>query len=139
MGFVENELSRMVPELLTEEQLELVSKDKLVAFFASPVALRMAEADKRGDLFREKPFVMDYEGALLQGIIDVFWIEGDKLVLLDYKTDRVKTPEELVNRYKTQLDLYAQALCRIFSTKERTIDKTEELIYSFCFNQVIEL
>lgn len=139
MGFVENELSRMVPELLTEEQLELVSKDKLAAFFASPVALRMAEADKRGELFKEKPFVMDYEGALLQGIIDVFWIEGDKLILLDYKTDRVKTPEELVKRYKIQLDLYAQALCRIFSTKERTIDKTENLIYSFCFNQVISI
>lgn len=137
--FVEGELSCMVPELLTEEQLGLINKDKLVAFFASPVALRMAEADKRGELFKEKPFVMDYKGALLQGIIDVFWIEDDRIVLLDYKTDRVKTPEELVKRYEVQLDLYAQALCRIFSTKEHTIDKAEKLIYSFCFNEVIEL
>ena len=138
-GFISRELDRMVPELLTEEQRELINPEKLVAFFHSPVARRMAEADKRGDLFREKPFVMDYEGALLQGIIDVFWLEEDRIVLLDYKTDRVKTEEELVNRYKTQLDLYAEALCRIFSTEERKIEHTENLIYSFCFSKEIEL
>ena len=99
----------------------------------------MAEADKRGDLFREKPFVMDYEGVLLQGIIDVFWLEGDRIVLLDYKTDRVQTPQELIQRYKKQLDLYADALSRVFSTSERMIKHTENLIYSFCFNQEIEL
>ena len=137
--FISQELERMVPNLLTEEQRELVSTEKLFAFFTSPVAMRMAEADKRGDLFREKPFVMDYEGVLLQGIIDVFWLEGDKIVLLDYKTDRVQEVEELLTRYQRQLDLYAQALCRIFSTKERKIEHTENLIYSFCFNQVISL
>ena len=103
------------------------------------MARRMAEADKRGDLFREKPFVMDYEGALLQGIIDVFWIEEDKIILLDYKTDRVSTEKELVDRYNKQLELYADALCRIFSTKEKKIEHTEKLIYSFCFNKTIEL
>jgi ATP-dependent helicase/nuclease subunit A len=82
---------------------------------------------------------MDYEGALLQGIIDVFWLEKDKIVLLDYKTDRVKEAGELVKRYKMQLDLYADALCRVFSTKECPIKGTETLIYSFCFNDVIAL
>lgn len=139
MGFVESELSRMVPELLTEEQLELLNREKLTAFFSSPIATRMAEADQRGDLFREKPFVMDYEGVLLQGIIDVFWFEGEKIVLLDYKTDRVQTREELVHRYKKQLDLYGQALCRVFSTNERKIERVEYLIYSFYFNEVIEM
>ena len=89
----------------------------------------MAEADKRGDLFREKPFVMDYEGALLQGIIDVFWLEGDKIILLDYKTDSVSTEKELVDRYSRQLELYADALCRIFSTEANKIEHTENLIY----------
>ena len=138
MDFITKELDRMVPELLTKEQYVLVDMKKLLAFFQSPVALRMAAADKRGDLFREKPFVMDYEGVLLQGIIDVFWLEEDRIVLLDYKTDRVQTEEELVQRYQKQLELYAQALCRIFSTKEHTIDSTENLIYSFCFNKEIE-
>lgn len=139
MDFVMQELDRMVPALLTEEQRELINPHKLVAFFQSEVARRMAEADARGDLFREKPFVMDYEGVLLQGIIDVFWLEGDSIVLLDYKTDRVQTKEELVQRYQTQLDLYAKALCRVFSTKDRVIERTENLIYSFAFNDVLIL
>ncbi|MBQ8518967.1 MAG: helicase-exonuclease AddAB subunit AddA [Agathobacter sp.] len=139
MDYLTKELDRMVPELLTEEQYVLVDMKKLLAFFQSPVAIRMAKAAQRGDLFREKPFVMDYEGVLLQGIIDVFWLEENRIVLLDYKTDRVKAEDELIQRYKKQLELYAQALCRIFSTKEHTIDSTENLIYSFCFNKEIEL
>ena len=138
-AFISKELERMVPELLTEEQRELINPEKLLRFLESPVAHRMAEADKRGDLFREKPFVMDYQGALLQGIIDVFWLEENKIILLDYKTDRVKTEEELIKRYERQLELYADALCRIFSTEERKINDTENLIYSFCFNKEIEL
>ena len=138
-GFISKELERMVPDLLTEEQRALVNPVKLIKFFESPIAKRMADADKRGDLFREKPFVMDYEGALLQGIIDVFWLEGNKIVLLDYKTDRVQSEEELVKRYKTQLDLYGDALCRIFSTEEHPIEETENMIYSFCFNKEIKL
>ena len=139
MSFVTNELDRMVPELLTQEQHELVDKNKICAFFQSEVASRMAEADKRGDLFREKPFVMEHEGVLVQGIIDVFWLEDDKIVLLDYKTDRVETADELVQRYQTQLDLYAKALSNIFSVGKTTKMQTENLIYSFCFGQVIPL
>ena len=139
MEYINAQLKDMVPDRLPEEQRELINPYKLLAFFQSPIARRMAEADKRGDLFREKPFVMDYEGVLLQGIIDVFWLEEDRIVLLDYKTDRVETADELVKRYQTQLDLYAQALCRIFSTKEHTLTNTENFIYSFRLNQVIKL
>lgn len=136
MGYLTKELDRMVPELLSVEQRELVDSNKLLHFFHSPVALRMAEADKRGDLFREKPFVMDYEGVLLQGIIDVFWIEEDRIVLLDYKTDRVQTQDELKYRYEKQLNLYADALCRIFSKNKKQL-VAEKIIYSFCLNEVI--
>ena len=130
---------KKILDLITEEMRELVRENALLAFIESPVALRMAQADEKANLFREKPFVMDYEGVLLQGIIDVFWIEEDQIVLLDYKTDRVQMPEELVERYKKQLDLYAQALCRIFSTREHKIDGTENFIYSFRFDEAIKL
>lgn len=97
----------------------------------------MAQADKRGDLYKEKPFVMDYEGVLVQGIIDVFWLENDKIVLLDYKTDRVNAAKELIDRYSTQLKLYADALGRIFSTDGKSIQADERLIYSFHLQQTI--
>ncbi|MBO5656990.1 MAG: PD-(D/E)XK nuclease family protein, partial [Agathobacter sp.] len=117
----------------------LLRVPSLMTFLRSPLAGRMAAAEDRGDLFREKPFVMDYEGSLMQGIIDVFWMEGDKIVLLDYKTDKVDSGEELILRYKTQLDLYADALRRIFSTPQQPITASEKLIYSFRLKEVIVL
>ena len=100
----------------------------------SPIAKRMAVADAKGDLFTEKPFVMDYEGVLLQGIIDVFWLEEDGIVLMDYKTDRVKKTEELVERYRIQLNLYANALSKIFGNGQPC---TTSYIYSFALSEVI--
>ena len=137
-SFVQAEVARMLEmNLITEEMKELVRIDGLIKFVESPVARRMAKADANGDLFREKPFVMDYQDVLVQGIIDVFWLEGERIVLLDYKTDNVQKAEELVLRYKTQLELYADALSRVFSTKDRIIKETENLIYSFKLDQVI--
>ena len=138
--FLEQEIACMLEkEQLTKEMCDLVSIKKLIDYVKNPVAIRMARADASGDLFREKPFVMDYKGMLLQGIIDVFWIEDEKIVVLDYKTDRVQMAEELITRYKTQLDLYADALCRIFSTKESKIESAEKLIYSFSLDEMIEI
>ena len=79
-------------------------------------------------LEREKPFVMSVpaqlvweeskpeEEVLVQGIIDVFWEEEDGIVLLDYKTDRVDNAEELIRRYKKQLELYG------WKNRKRNID-----------------
>lgn len=74
---------------------------------------------------------------LIQGIIDVFWIEKDGIVLLDYKTDRVQRAKELIDRYATQLKLYADALERVFAARKLKVK--EILIYSFFLEQLITL
>ena len=74
---------------------------------------------------------------LIQGIIDVFWIEKDGIVLLDYKTDRVQQAKELIDRYETQLKLYADALERVFAARKLKVK--EILIYSFFLEQLITL
>ena len=74
---------------------------------------------------------------LIQGIIDVFWIEKDGIVLLDYKTDRVQQTKELIDRYETQLKLYADALERVFAARKLKVK--EILIYSFSLEQLITL
>ena len=86
----------------------------------------MREADGRGLLYREQPFVLgisagrlgqEYpkqEKVLIQGIVDVFFIEEDGLVLADYKTDVIPTGEALMERYETQLDYYSEALLKIW-------------------------
>lgn len=137
-AFVKKSMDEMLKRGLITDDMYRLTRPKLIEqFISSDVAARMAQADKRGDLYKEKPFVMDYEGVLVQGIIDVFWLENDKIVLLDYKTDRVNAAKELIDRYSTQLKLYADALGRIFSTDGKSIQADERLIYSFRLQQTI--
>ncbi len=123
---------------ITTEEVDLIRMDKIQTFLESSVAKRMAEAQRNGDLYKEQPFVLGIaanrlqenfpaeEKVLIQGIIDVYFIEDDEIVLLDYKTDAVKTGEELVKRYKTQIDYYTEALERITGLKVK-----EKILYSF--------
>ena len=132
--------------LLSKEYQELVKPRRIATFLKSDCAKRMGHAAKVGNLFKERPFVMQIpanrlgaefpaeEGVLIQGIIDVYFKEGDEIVVLDYKTDRVGSKEELVKRYKTQLDYYGDALEKLTGMKVK-----EKIIYSFALEQVILL
>ena len=71
---------------------------------------------------------------MVQGIIDLYFEEEDGIVLLDYKTDRVKTEEELAGRYEIQLDYYQEALERSLNKKVK-----ERLLYSFALQKTIRV
>ena len=129
---------------VSEDMQKLIRIPSVELFLKSKLAPRMKAAAMRDDLFREKPFVMgnhemEEEMVLIQGIIDVFWMENDKIILLDYKTDRVKQAQELLMRYQTQLQLYADALSRVFSTDTKKMVAEEKLIYSFHLKEVVTL
>lgn len=76
------------------------------------------------------------EMVLVQGIIDAWFVEDGNAVLVDYKTDFVKTghEKELVEKYQAQLDYYAQALERLTDYKVQ-----ERIIYSFSLGKEIPL
>lgn len=147
-AFVSEQLQQMsVCGRISEDLKKRLSIRKLCQFLSGDTAKRMSEAAKRGDLYRERPFMMSVpagqiwseasndEPVLVQGIVDVFWMEEDGITLLDYKTDAVSFPEELVTRYELQLQLYAQALSKVFDNcKIKDI-----LIYSFKFQQNISV
>jgi ATP-dependent helicase/nuclease subunit A len=78
------------------------------------------------------PKEFENEKIVIQGIVDCIFEEDDGLVVVDYKTDRVETPEELVDRYGKQLQLYAHMLAQ---TKEKPVK--ELLLYSFSLNTVV--
>ena len=132
---------------MQEADAKRLNWKKLLEFLQSDTAKRMRTAAEQGTLEREKPFVMSVpanlvweesrpgEEVLIQGIIDVFWEEADGIVLLDYKTDRVDNAQELVRRYKKQLELYADALSRFGDEKP----VKEILIYSFALAETIQL
>lgn len=124
---------------VSEDMQKLIRIPSVELFLKSQLAPRMKAAAMRDDLFREKPFVMgnhemEEEMVLIQGIIDVFWVEEDGIVLLDYKTDRVDSATRLRDMYKEQMDLYAEALERIFPLPVK-----EKYLYSFRLNQAIEV
>ena len=122
---------------IEKEDAALVSPSRVMHFMRSPLAGRMARAQMEGKLFREQPFVMGVpadrvgeglphdEIVTVQGIIDAFFIEDGRIILVDYKTDRVSEAAELVLRYQTQLNLYADAL-----EKALMLPVAQKLIYS---------
>ena len=89
-------------------ELTKVCDSLLRRFLESPLATRLREVDVVG---REVPILARREdGSTLRGNIDLLYVDGDdRLVVADYKTDD-EAPEELVERYRPQLDAYARAL-----------------------------
>ena len=96
------ELDRIREEKrMQETAIDMVYPGVLTKFFHSDIAARMKQADRNGKLRKESQFVVGIPARemnkadsdaliLLQGIIDAWFEEDDGLVLVDYKTDRVK-------------------------------------------------
>lgn len=147
---VKEELLRLVEEgRMTKEQAEAVRPYDLYAFAKSSLAKRMSTARKRGEFHAEQPFVIrmpasklemgceSAEPVLIQGIIDAYFYEKNadgenEIVIVDYKTDFVKSGGELLGKYKKQLDYYELALQRLTGKRVK-----EKIIYSFCLKEEV--
>ena len=140
-----DEIDRMEAEgHITALENSIIYRKDIMDFIDSPLTKRMIEAKNKGLIFKEQPFVIgkkasdliegcrSSETLLVQGIIDLFFEEKGDIILVDYKTDRVSSEAELVDKYKVQLDLYAKALEMMKGKKVK-----EKLIYSFCLKRII--
>lgn len=103
------ELENMIEkEILTTEEKNAVNKDSIINFFKSDIGRRLINAKK---VYREQSFLMKEKDFIVEGIIDCYFIdEDDKLVLIDYKTDKVVSEV----KYKEQLNMYQIALEEIY-------------------------
>ena len=63
------------------------------------------------EVYSEVPFTYKDEGTIWNGIIDLIYRKGDKLHILDWKTNR--SDVELAEHYKEQLDAYKKATSQI--------------------------
>ena len=127
----------------SDEERSLLSDRSLYGFFNSDLGQRLI-ASKRVE--RELPFSMLFDGnrvypdvengerLFLQGIIDTVFVEDGQWVLVDYKTDRVKSGDELIRRYKIQMDLYKEALERLTNMPVKA-----SYIYSFRLYEAVLL
>ena len=140
-------LAQMVQNgYMTQEEAKLLNCRKFVAFLETDIGKRMAAAQEQKTLRLEQPFMLGIpadqiytekkskELIMVQGIIDAFFFEDEDIVLVDYKTDRVRRKDgtELVEKYKEQLKYYAQALERLSGRKVK-----EKIIYSFALSKEI--
>lgn len=129
--------------IITNKEMLAVNQDKIYNFTRTKIWKELQSAKV---IEREKPFYINIpakeiydedieEDILVQGIIDLYYITNDnKLVLVDYKTDKVQEEAELVIKYKTQLEIYKRALEKSLNIKVNKI-----LIYSTYLNKEIKL
>lgn len=132
---VKADINRMLETgKMNELQVKSVNPWDINTFVQSDTGRRVANAVNCGSVRREQPFVFEYEGQLIQGIIDLYFEEDGEFVLVDYKTDRVMKGEagekELVRRYAIQLDYYAKALTQLTGKNVK-----EKIIYSFALGK----
>ncbi len=128
-----DEIKRLTDSaLLNEKQAEILNISALTQFFESNFASRIFSADK---IYREikvfsfvKPDceIDDDSKVLVQGIADCVFEENGNLILVDYKTDKVKSEQELLDRYKRQIEFYKYAVSKTLKK-----EVSECYLYSF--------
>ena len=135
---VKDELHRLEAEhYIFSAEAEAADIEKLEKFFKSPLYSRMMKAE----LHREMRFITElpvgdgeYDSTVVQGVIDCVIDEGDTVSVIDFKTDRVSSGEELSERYGKQLMLYRDACEKLFGRPVKDM-----LIYSFHLGETIEI
>lgn len=131
---------------LSRQEAQAVDQEKLRTFFNSPLAGRIFSAEK---VLREMRFLAevgkteigdfldlpdDGSKLVVQGIADCVFIEDGGAVIVDYKSDRVKEPGELAQRYRGQLEIYRRVLGESLGVPVK-----ECLLYSFALSCQVEL
>lgn len=144
---VKAQLENLVEKgIFSKEESKVFYQKKILDFCKSTLGKRMASAEAAKKLWREVPFVIGLparqvkeewdsdEFVLVQGMMDAYFEEEEKLVLVDYKTDRVQSENELIDRYQSQLDYYQKALEKMSGKKVK-----EKVIYSLHLSKEIVL
>ena len=124
---LDGEIHRLVEKgFLTSREEAVLNRKKIRSFLSSPLLQRMEQAEK---LYREYQFIFEIdagrvdpdlqdsfqkEKVLLQGIADAVLEEKDGIVIVDYKTDRMASEQDFIEKYSGQLNIYRDALGAYF-------------------------
>ncbi len=144
-------------DIVSEDQVKtlinkLIANNVYLADYLNKVSckkiLQAVQQLKQFDLknaLREKQFMMYVphnqvvpgssleDKVLLQGVIDLI-VVGDRNIIIDYKTTRTDTAEQLVEKYQVQMDLYKKAAELALG---KNIDQV--YIYSFIHNKIVQV
>lgn len=133
------EIRRMVDAAyLTRAEGESIPVHRVERFFCSELARRIFRAEKvhrelrflavlgEKELSRWRDDIHGEDTTTVQGVADCVFVEDGQAVIVDYKTDWVESREELIDRYRPQLELY-----RMILEKSMGLKVKECVIYSF--------
>lgn len=149
---IESALHGLVEKkVFTEEEGHILLSGKrkptpvssLLTFARGPLAEKMKTASA---IRKEMPFSIllparsfypdceEGENIFLQGVMDCLLEYEKDFIIIDYKTDRTMTEEELKNHYKIQLQVYGEAA-------EKLLGKPVSHLYlwSFTYGKAIEV
>lgn len=144
---LQDEINRAVEnKIFTQKQADALNVKAIKSFFESSLYNRISSAEK---YVREQEFSMTIpvaiidktlpenvqdESVIVQGIIDGIIINGKNGEIVDYKTDKVSSEEELCERYKEQMTVYKKAAEECFGLQNITVT-----LYSFHLSKEISL
>jgi ATP-dependent helicase/nuclease subunit A len=107
-------VTRQQGRLLGASLDEIASAERSVtAALQHPLLDRARDAASRGGLRREVPLALTAPGAddsLVEGVVDLAFVEGDGWVVIDFKTDQ--EIGESLDTYRRQVALYVEAIRR---------------------------
>lgn len=132
--------------VLTENQASLIDREKITRFLKSELFDRVINSPhvmreerfaarlKPSQLFDGISEQSDRADIIVQGAVDLAFEEDGKLVVVDYKTDRVNDVSKLVSNYEKQLEIY-----KLSMEQTTGIPVCECIIYSVHLGECIKL
>ena len=141
-------------EVISEKQSLVINPFKIYKFFKSNIGKRALASHfikreqsiysqiKMNDIYLNNEDIQnnratyEEESLMLRGIIDLYFEEDDEIVIVDYKTDYIDedNKQEVIDRYRKQLDLYAEALNKLTGKKVK-----EKYLYLFNIDEEVKL
>lgn len=133
-------------EFITLKEREAIDEQSVERFFESDIFGRLERSNRveremrflteipAAHLYPDIPEHLKSEKIVVQGAVDCVFAEDGEIVVIDFKTDRVKDARELIEAYAEQLNIYAKACSKIFEMPVK-----EKIIYSFALSKEIKL
>ena len=120
-------------EFITKEESEVINLSRIQDFLGSEFGQRIKNSKT---VYKEESFVMNYNGSVLSGTVDLFFEEENHIVLVDYKTDHIPLNEvtKRASYYKSQLDMYKEAIQKAFGKEVR-----QSYIYFLSLGKYLEV
>lgn len=114
------DISTALAQVSAEDEVKASIRLENVLDFFENSTLGQLIQQNTDKIYREAPFAMlkedpeSKEKFVVRGIVDAYLLLEDRLVLLDYKTDKYTNSEEIKDRYQGQMALYAEALSKSY-------------------------